>query len=190
MADDAKMFGAAGGEPPAASAFGGGGGAAANPFERTDPPVWAVTLWPHRSLSRRGFRWLMALSAAAFALPLLALSATPAALALAPYAGAALFALWAFMKLSYRSGRVTEELRLWPDAIAVERREPWGRVRRWWANPYWVDVDLTKTRAAENYLTLRGGGRRIELGAFLTPEERAELAAELRARIAGLHRAV
>ncbi|QIE55547.1 DUF2244 domain-containing protein [Pikeienuella piscinae] len=190
MADEPILSDAAGGEPPAASAFNWGGGPTKDPFERVDPPVWAVTLWPHRSLSRRGFRWLMALSAAAFALPLLALSATPAALALAPYAGIALLALWGFMKLSYRSGRVTEELRLWPDAIAVERREPWGRVRRWAANPYWVDIDLTETRNVEHYLTLRGAGRRIELGAFLTPEERMELATELRARIAGLHRAV
>lgn len=188
MADEPGLSDAAGGKPPAASPFQTAGGTGADPFERVDPPVWAVTLWPHRSLSRRGFRWLMVLSAAAFALPLAALSATPAALALAPYAGVAFFALWGFMKLSYRSGRVTEELRLWPDAIAVERREPWGRVRRWAANPYWVDIELTETRTVKHYLTLRGAGRRIELGAFLTSEERKALADELRTRIAALNR--
>ena len=122
-------------------------------------------------------------------MPLLALAGTPAAWALAPYVILALFALWLFFKLSYRQARLTEELRLWPDAIAVERREPAGRVRRWSANPYWVDVDLKDTKRHERYLTLRGAGRRIELGAFLTPEERVELADELRARIAKLRRA-
>lgn len=185
MADKLEMKGAAGGTPPAASASGG----AADPFARADPPVWAVTLWPHRSLGPRGFRWLLGITAAAMSLPIVALSATPAALALAPYALVAFLGLWGLMKLNYRAGRLTEELRLWPDAIAVERREPWGRVRRWSANPYWVDVDLNDTRDCESYLTLRGAGRRIELGAFLTPEERVELAGELRARLAGLNRA-
>lgn len=176
---------AAGGRPPAADVSG-----ERDPFTRSDSPVWSITLWPHRSLSPEGFRWLMGLSAAAMFFPILALGGTAAAPALAPYAAVALFALWAFMKLSYRSGRVTEELRLWPDAIAVERREPWGRVKRWSANPYWVDVAVEDTRKTARYLTLNGAGRRIELGAFLTPEERETLADELRTRLAGLRRPV
>ena len=159
-----------------------------DPFARSDPPVWRVTLWPHRSLSRKGFRGVMALTAGGLALPLIALAPTGLSFALAPYCIAALALLWLTLKLSYRTGRLTEELRLWHDAIAVERREPWGRIRRWAANPYWVDVDLADTKEIERYLTLRGSGRRIELGAFLTPEERVELAEELRTRIAGLSR--
>ncbi len=154
-----------------------------DPFQRSDPPVWRVRLWPHRSLSPQGFRWIMGLTAAGLCLPLIALAPTGASLALAPYAAAAFGTLWLFLKLSYFTGRLTEELLLWPDAIAVERREPMGKVKRWAANPYWVDIDTTNTRAIQNYLTLRGGGRRIELGAFLTPEERIELAGELRRQI-------
>ena len=163
---------------------------ASDPFTRADAPVWAVTLWPHRSLTPDGFRRLMWFAAAVMALPLIALSWTPVALALAPWPLAALAALWLFFKLNYHRARLTEELRLWPDAIAVERREPAGRVRRWSANPYWVDVDLEDTQRIRRYLTLRGAGRRIELGAFLTPEERGALAEELRRKIAGLQRAV
>lgn len=159
-----------------------------DPFSRPDAPVWRVTLWPHRSLSQGGFRQLMWFAAAAMATPVVAFAGTPVAWALAPYAGLALFALWLFFRLNYRNARLTEEVRLWPDAIAVERREPAGRVRRWAANPYWVDVSLEDTREIRRYLTLRGAGRRIELGAFLTPEERVTLASELQARIAGLRR--
>lgn len=159
-----------------------------DPFQRTDPPVWRVRLWPHRSLSPQGFRWILTLTAAGLCLPLVALAPTGASLALAPYAAAAFGLLWLFLKISYFTGRLTEELLLWPDAIAVERREPTGRIRRWAANPYWVDIDTTNTREIQNYLTLRGGGRRIELGAFLTPEERAELAGELRRQISRLRR--
>lgn len=161
-----------------------------DPFTRNDTPVWSITLWPYRSLSPKGFRVILGITAVGLALPLLALAGTGVMLALAPYAGLALFALWAFIKLSYRSGRVTEVLRLWPDAIAVERREPQGRILRWAANPYWVDIEMNDTKAVQSYLTLRGNGRTIELGAFLTPEERIELATELRTRIAQLNRAV
>ncbi|MGB0411491.1 MAG: DUF2244 domain-containing protein [Pikeienuella sp.] len=168
----------AGGKPSAVSV--------SDPFKRTDPPVWSVTLWPYRSLSPEGFRVILGITAAGLALPILALAGTGAAVALAPYAALALFALWGFIKLSYRSGRVTEVLHLWPDSIAVERRESWGRTRRWHANPYWVDIKVTDTKAIERYLTLRGNGRTIELGAFLTPDERVELADELRTRVAQL----
>ena len=182
MADVSDKNEAAGGKPPAISV--------SDPFTRQDPPVWSVLLWPHRSLPKEGFRRLMWFSGAAMSLPIIALAGTPVALPLGGAAAFALFLLWLFFRLNYRSGRVTEELRLWPDVIAVERREPKGEVRRWAANPYWVDIDLSDTKAIEQYLTLRGAGRRIELGAFLTPEERQELADELRTRIAALHRAV
>ncbi|MEO1610936.1 MAG: DUF2244 domain-containing protein [Pseudomonadota bacterium] len=161
---------------------------ASDPFKRKDEPVWRVTLWPHRSLSPDGFRTVMICSAAAMAFPVLAFAGTPFLWALVPYVLAALFALWAFFKINYRRARLTEELRLWPDAIAVERREPAGAVYRWSANPYWVDVDLEDTKAVQRYLTLRGAGRRIELGAFLTPDERTELASEIRSRIRRLKR--
>ncbi|MEM7270657.1 MAG: DUF2244 domain-containing protein [Pseudomonadota bacterium] len=178
--DRPKSWDAAVGEPAAVSA--------SDPFSRPDPPVWKIRLWPYRSLSTEGFRWIMAVTAAGLALPLIALAPTGASFALAPYAIFALILLWLFLKLSYFTGRTTEELRLWPDVIAVERREPWGKIRRWSANPYWVDIDLADTRQVPSYLTLRGSGRRIELGAFLTPAERVELAGELRSRIAQLRR--
>lgn len=159
-----------------------------DPFARSDPPVWSVILWPHRSLPRQGFRTLMWICAGALSLPVIAFAGTAAGLIMAVACGLSLFLLWAMFRLNYFSGRLTEELRLWPEAIAVERREPMGRVRRWSANPYWVEIEIRDTREVENYLTLRGGGRTIELGAFLTPEERAELESNLRSQIAALHR--
>jgi len=42
---------------------------------------------------------------------------------------------------------------------------------------------MQDTKLVENYLTLKGGPREIELGRFLGPERRAELYAELRAAL-------
>lgn len=162
---------------------GTGAGAAAvpDPFVRSDPPILALDLWPNRSLSVRGSAWLMGLLAAGLSLPLGFLAATSSAVAwgMLPFLLAALFGLYLGIRRSWLDGRLREELRLWPDLITVVRREPTGRVRRWHANPFWVRLRLIDDARIEKYLTLQGNGREIELGAFLSPDERISLHREL-----------
>jgi len=143
-------------------------------------PAYQVTLWPNRSLSRRGFRGLMLIAGIGLAIPVLPFLGGPVGWALAPFALGALALLWLFLKRNYRDGRLTEELSLWPDLLAVTRREPSGRTLHWRANPYWVRIEVRETPTVEHYLTLTAKGKTIELGAFLSPEERLELAEELR----------
>ena len=160
---------------------------APDPFARPDPPLWEVALWPHRSMTRSGFRWFMVALAAGLSVPLLAIGGTPAALGLAPFLLLALGLVWWAIRANDRArARCGERVRLWADALAVEHRTSRGRVLRWSANPFWVRVELRDARAMDNYLTLSGGGRVIELGAFLSPEERAALAEELRAALAAV----
>lgn len=153
---------------------------------RADPPILTLTLWPNRSLSRRGFAWVMALVLGGAALLLTPFLGTAAAWMLAPFLAVAPAALWAALRRSYADGRLTEELRLWPDLITVERREPRGAVRRWQADPHWVRVRLLDDAPVEKYLTLTGAGREIELGAFLSPPEREALYRDLRAALGRL----
>jgi uncharacterized membrane protein len=152
---------------------------APDPFERDDPPILTLTLWPHRSLSRRGFVVVLGGLCAGLSLPLIALAGTSAAWGLLPFLLAAPLGLYAAIRRSYADGRLTEELRLWPDLITVERREPRGAVQRWHANPFWVRLRLVENARIEKYLTLSGNGREIELGAFLSPPEREALFGDL-----------
>lgn len=147
--------------------------------ERNEPPVLALTLWPNRSLSPRGFRWFLWLLAAGLALPVLPLLGTPVGWVLVPFVSAMFLAVYFAFRRSYADGRLVERLRLWPDLITVERWEPRGGVRRWHADPFWVQVQLLEDGKVEKYLTLQGNGREIELGAFLSPEERQQLYGEL-----------
>ncbi|MEO0683328.1 MAG: DUF2244 domain-containing protein [Pseudomonadota bacterium] len=156
-------------------------GAEAPAATRSDPPIYEATLWPNRSLSGGGFVAVMAFTGAMLTLPLAAVGLGAVALGLAPFLAATLAALaWAIAR-SNRDGRLQERLRLWADLVEVERREPGGRVRRWSANPYWVTVTVHPEGRGrpDSYLTLAGAGREIELGAFLSPEEREALAEEL-----------
>jgi uncharacterized membrane protein len=150
-----------------------------DPFERQDPPVLALTLWPHRSLSRRGFVRVLILVAVGLALPVVPFIGSKIIFGLLPFVIGALLALYLALRRSYFDGRLTEVVRLWPDLITVERCEPRGTVRRWHANPFWVKTRLKDNARIEKYLTLEGNGREIELGAFLSPPERVALYREL-----------
>jgi len=159
----------AGGTPPAS-----------HPPGHRGPPQYTLTLWPNRSLPRRGFRWVLAFTAVMLTIPLIPLLGTPVGLALIPFLLATLGALWFFIERNYRDGAgLSEDVALWPDLMRVTRRDPGGRVRTWEANPYWVRIDLEKDARPENYITLKGGPREIELGAFLSPEERLSLRDDL-----------
>lgn len=154
--------------------------------ERTDPALYRVTLWPNRSLSRRGKHMVLAIMAVGLAIPLVPALGTPVFWGLLPFELGALGLLWLGFARNDADGRLTEELTLWRDEIRVERREPGGRVLRWQAIPYWVRLRLHEDARIEQYLTLKGGGREIELGAFLSPEERVSLKDEIERALAGL----
>ncbi|MCX7644125.1 MAG: DUF2244 domain-containing protein [Rhodobacteraceae bacterium] len=149
-------------------------------FADGDPPAARLTLWPHRSLSPEGFVWFVGLTAGALALPLLSVLGSPVLWGLLPFVVLTLWGLWWAIRRNAQDGALTEELTLWRDRIQLVRREPRGRVRDWAADPYWVRVEMHESGGpVEKYLTLRGGGREVEIGAFLSPEERAVLRAEL-----------
>ncbi len=151
-----------------------------------DAPIYQVTLWPNRSLSRRGFRRVMLLVGFGLALPVLPFLGGPVGWALAPFALGELGLLWLFLKRNFRDGRLTEELSLWPNLICVIRSEPSGETLSWRANPYWVRLEVHETPTVEHYLTLSAEGETIELGAFLAPDERLQLAEEVRKALAKL----
>ena len=153
-----------------------------DPFGRTDPPALSLTLWPNRSAGRRGWTWVIAILAVGFSLPLAGLAGTSAAWGMLPFLVAALAGLCLAVRRNHLDGRMREEVRLWPDLITVVRHDPDGRVRRWHANPFWVRMKLRDAHV-ERYLTLEGGGREIELGAFLSPWERETLHADLAAAL-------
>jgi len=94
--------------------------------------------------------------------------------------GSALCAIWLALKASWRRGQVREEFELWSDLAILRRINPNGQLQEWRANPYWVEVQISKDDGpVPQYLTLRGGGRVVEIGAFLSQDERPVLATDL-----------
>lgn len=162
--------------------------AGASRHARGDPPLACLHLWPHRSLPRRGFVLFFGASFALAFLPLVAVVGTPVLWGLAPFVLGTLGFAWAMVQKSYRDGEILEELSIWSDRVALVRRARGHTPQEWAANPYWVTLTLHGTGGpVPDYLTLKGAGREVELGAFLSADERAALHGTLRdvlARIA------
>lgn len=163
-----------------------GGGVAASGHQATGAD-WLLRAWPHNALQPQGFVWIIALTAAVLALPLLAVLGNPVLWGLLPFAGLALWGLWFALQRNWQDRSVLEEMRLSRRAIHLRRLNPRAPVQEWRADPAWVNLHLiARGGPVENYLTLTGGGREVELGAFLTPEERVALHAELQSLLVAL----
>ncbi|PZX15201.1 putative membrane protein [Palleronia aestuarii] len=151
------------------------------------PPYASARLWPHRSLPARGFAAFIAAFACMILIPVVPLLGTPVFWGLLPFGAGAVLALFYSLQRSYSDGDLVEELTLWSDRVELVRHDPRQPDRSWNANPHWIRVSIRNgTRPVENYLTLSGNGREVELGAFLSPEERLVLEDELRLRLARL----
>lgn len=157
------------------------------PYEWIDPDGAAparLHLWPHRSLPRLGFVWFVGGTAALVSLPLITVLGTPVLWGILPFEAAAIGLLWMGLQRSYRDGDLIEELELTEDRVALTRHGPRGRLQSWEANPHWVHPALHPTRGpVPNYVTLRGGPREVEIGAFLSEDERLALYDELSRRL-------
>jgi uncharacterized membrane protein len=156
------------------------------PYQWTsDDGARVLRLWPHQSLSARGFVWFVGGTAALMAVPLLSVAGSAILWGLLPFMALAVAGIWAALRRSWRDRTIEEELTLAPDRADLVRRDRRGE-RRWRANPYWVSVQLHETGGpVPNYLTLKGDGREVEIGAFLSEEERIALRGELLAAFAG-----
>jgi uncharacterized membrane protein len=138
-------------------------------------PALYARLWAHRSLPRTGFVWFIGVTFVLMLMPLAALLGTDAMWGLLPFLMGTLALVWFFVMRSYKTAP-REELRIWDDRIEIIHTDPDGSGQEWHANPHWVRVRLTPEGGpVEQYLTLIGGGRDVELGAFLSPQERIDL---------------
>ncbi|MCU0828972.1 MAG: DUF2244 domain-containing protein [Tabrizicola sp.] len=150
----------------------------------TGPDEARLHAWPHRSLSQRGFVWFLGLTAGLIAVPLVGILGSPVVWALLPFLLATIAAIWFALRKNGRDRDIVEDLTLSRDRVTLVRHGPKGHRQDWETNPYWLRVTLHKTGGpVPNYLTLKGEGREVELGAFLSEDERIALKDELLRRL-------
>jgi len=145
-----------------------------------DGDIHRLHLWPYRSLPRRGMMWFLGGTAAFIVAPLLGLLGSPVLWGLLPFLLATIWAIWWALEKSFRDAEIIEDLTISPNQMTLVRHGPRGKRQDWQANPHWVRLTLHATGGpVPHYLTMKGEGREVELGAFLTEAERRQLAAEI-----------
>lgn len=147
------------------------------------PDRQTLILWPHRSLAPSGFVWFIGLTAAGLSLPIFSQLGHATLWVILAFVMATIAALWTALRKSDRDRSITETLTLSPDRLTLIHQGPKAR-QSWEANPHWVRLTLhVSAGPVPHYLTLSGGGREVELGAFLTEGERVALKSDLEARL-------
>jgi uncharacterized membrane protein len=143
------------------------------------PFLLDVVLYPHCSLSRRGFLVLLA----AFGVVSFAVGVVFASMGAWPVLGffgldVALF--YCAFRLNYRSARHCEIIRVTRQQLTVRRVQSDGRQKVWRFEPAWSRVALHRPDDRDCRLELASGQQSITLGSFLPPDERVSFAGILR----------
>lgn len=144
-----------------------------------------LRLWPHNSLPVRGFASVVLTISALAAIPLLTFLGSVLLWGILPFIMLAVGGTWIALQQNYRSRRILEVLTLKDDNAHLVRHNPRGPDQEWDCNRYWTTPELhVSDGPVPNYVTLRGAGREVEIGAFLSEDERKalyhDLVAELR----------
>jgi uncharacterized membrane protein len=156
--------------------------------ETAEPELFSALLTPHRSLNRTGFLVLMTfLSVVSFAagLAFLLMGAWP----VLGFFGLDVVAIyWAF-RVNFRRAKATEEIRVTASELRVRRVSHRGHVVEWVLNPLWVQLDQkTHAEFGIEKLYLVSKGRRVSIGSFLGPDEKASFAKALTAALQAARR--
>jgi uncharacterized membrane protein len=148
----------------------------------SDNVIFATTVAPYRSLPPRSLTWIM-LGLAAFGFCCGIGFVLAGAWPVTGFFGLDIALLYFAFRLSYRSARQRESLRLTQETLDVERVGVHGESQRWRLEPTWLRVTIDENRQGRGRLLLSSSGRTIGLGAFLGSEDRRRLADDLKAAL-------
>ena len=153
-----------------------------------EPILFSALLRPHRSLNRTGFLLVMAF------LTVISFGAGVAFLLMGAWPVFGFFGLdvlavyWAF-KINFRRARASEEIAVTPSELRLRKVSHRGQTVEWMLNPLWVRLDKV---ASEEFgiekLYLVSQGRRLSIGSFLSPDEKANFAKALLAALQAARR--
>src|SRR6201993_2611251 len=153
-----------------------------------EPVLFSALLTPHRSLNRTGFLLVMGF------LTVISFAAGVAFLIMGAWPVFGFFGLdvlaiyWAF-RINFRRARASEEISVTPSELRVRRVSHRGHVAEWVLNPLWVRLDeVTHDEFSTERIYLISRGRRVSVGSFLGPEEKASFAKALRAGLVAAKR--
>jgi uncharacterized membrane protein len=158
---------------------------ASNDFdpEPPEPKLFSARLTPHRSLNRTGFVVLMAFLTTVSFVAGVAFWIMGAWPVFGFFCLDVLVIYWAF-RINFRHANATEDIVVTPSELRVRRVSHRGHVVEWVLNPLWVQLDQkSHAEFGIEKLYLVSRGRRVSIGSFLGPDEKASFAKALMAAL-------
>ena len=156
--------------------------------ELPQPELFSALLTPHRSLNRTGFLVLMGfVSAISFAagIAFWLMGAWPV---FGIFGLDVLAIYWAF-RINFRDARAIEEIQVTPSELRLRRVSHRGHAVEFVLNPLWVQLDQEiHDEYGVEKLYLLSKGRRLAVGSFLGPDEKASFAKALNAALQAARR--
>lgn len=150
--------------------------------------IYQTRLVPHRSLTPRAANlFILLFGAGTFALsaPFYAMGAWP----VVGFMGLDVLALYIALRVSFRSARAYETLDLTPLELVLVKIGAGGQRAEWRFDTYWVRLEQqTHEEFGTQRVSLVSRGECVEVGSFLGPDEKAELARELAHALAAARR--
>ncbi len=109
-------------------------------------------------------------------IPLLAVLGSVILWGLLPFLLLTVVGLWLAIQTNYRARSVFEILTLTGTKAHLVHHDPRKGPQEWTCNRYWARPEMHKHGGpVPNYVTLTGDGREVEIGAFLSEDERIAL---------------
>ena len=153
-----------------------------------DAVLFSTRLRPHRSLSRKQVRVLLAgIGAVSLVatLPFVIMGAWP----VAGFMGLDVLAVYFAFRASFRSARAYEDVRVTTMELLLAKVSPRGVRAEWRFNPSWVRLEReTHEEFGTQRLDLVSRGRRVEVAGFLGPDAKAGFADRLSRALAEARR--
>jgi uncharacterized membrane protein len=149
-------------------------------------PRWLeqMTIWPHRSLSQKGFAIVMGVLAGflfLIGLGFFLAGAWP----VIGFLGLELVVVWGAFKLNYRAARHRETIHTTTEELMFESQNPAGKQSKKSFPIGWLRVSLSPSKSPamssrdQQKIILSSHGEQAEIGKFLHPAEKAGLSREI-----------
>ncbi len=143
-----------------------------------------LRLWPHQSLPPRGFAGFILVTFTLILIPTLPLLGTALLWGLLPFVLLAVAGMYFALQRNHKSRLIEEVLTLDQEMTHLRHTTAKGDVKDWECNRYWAQVTKYESDGpVPHYVTLRGKGREVEIGAFLSEDERIALFEDLQRRL-------
>ncbi len=152
--------------------------------QAADQPIFAAELTPYRSLGRKGYRILFAVTGTVCFLHAIFFMAT-GAWPIGLFLGLDFLLLYGAFWLNYRSARAREEVTVSRTSLSIRKFTPAGRMTEHTFKTLWARFFVQRHEEfGITSMMVSGEGRGTEVGSFLNPDDRESFAKALTGALA------